>query len=79
MALRRLRLLVGLAASRWRSSPTSSELAQERGKRGNIGTAFVFECVNFPDGGDGHSGLTAAYVATSGLTFQVRSPALLGR
>src|SRR6266511_6152206 len=60
----------GLASSRWRRSPTSSELAQKRGKRGNIATALAFERANFPDGDDSRLGLTAAYVATSGLTSQ---------
>jgi hypothetical protein len=53
-----------------RRSPTSSELAQNRAKRGNIATALAFERANFPVGGDGHAGLTITYVATSGLTFQ---------
>jgi hypothetical protein len=70
MALRRLRLLVRACFSRWRHSPTSSELAQKRSKRGNIATALASERANFPDGDDGHLGLTAAYVATSGLTSQ---------
>jgi hypothetical protein len=70
MALRRLRLLVRACCSRWRRSPTSSELAQKRGKRGNIATAFAFERANFPDSDDGQLGLTATYVATSGLTSQ---------
>jgi hypothetical protein len=45
-------------------------MAQKRGKRGNIATALASERANFPDGDDGHLGLTAAYVATSGLTSQ---------
>jgi hypothetical protein len=81
MALRRLRLLVRACFSRWRRSPTSSELAQKRSKRGNIATALASERANFPDGDDGHLGLTAAYVATSGLTSQgpLPPPCLAGR
>jgi hypothetical protein len=70
MALRRLPLLVRACLSRWRRSPTSSGLAQKRCKRGNIATALAFERANFADSDDGHSGLTATYVATSGLTSQ---------
>jgi hypothetical protein len=70
MALRRLPLLVRACFSRWRHSPTSSGLAQKRCKRGNIATALAFERANFADSDDGHSGLTATYVATSGLTSQ---------
>jgi hypothetical protein len=80
MALRRLRLLVRACCSRWRRSPTSSELAQKRGKRGNIATALAFERANFPDSDDGHLGLTATYVAASRLDLPGSAPpALLGR
>lgn len=70
----------GLASSRCRRSPTSSELARKRGKRGNIATALAFERANFPDGDDSRLGLTTTYVRDLRLDLPGSAPpALLGR
>ena len=64
----------GLASSRCRRSPTSSELARKRGKRGNIATALAFERANFPDGDDSRLGLTTTYVRDLRLDLPGSAP-----
>lgn len=59
-----------------------ANLAQKAARRGNIAKAFAFECANSRRGDDGHSGLTATYVATHWLDlpgFPLPRPCSAGR